>query len=92
MSQTKPVSHMNERELLLAIHSELGELKRKVENQDRDWTIAMHYMHSINLAMGRKAEAEEILAMVQDRRPTTNGSSDELPTAPSGEVPDPPAS
>jgi hypothetical protein len=66
---------LSDRELLLHVVDELHSFRT-------EWVLAMHYLHGVNLSMGRKAEADEIARQVAERRPGTNISQEEIKTDP----------
>jgi hypothetical protein len=69
---------MSDRDLLLKIVQSIEEDRVR---HARDWTIAMRYMQSLNVAIGRQLEAEEISREIERSYPP-NGAHHDEPTNP----------
>lgn len=102
-------SKMTDRELLLDLHDRLDvmderlaagdELFQLAERRERqheaDWTVAMKFMHSLNVRLAKhdptaNAEADQIEDAIKERFPNGSASSRETPTSPNNERPSKP--
>lgn len=62
---------MSDRELLLGLHDRLDRQDEELKSARVEWVVCMRYLHSLNLFMGRRDEAQEIDQVIGIHRPSS---------------------